>query len=257
MVTYIKKGILGLMLIVLLVTQTGCLELYGRYETRTTLSYLATISIVHYAALYSVAMISALTQSPVRPGSSTPHSFVFSPPGDSLLTYQILVSFSTAFLFNTFGSPGNTVGEYRIVDPAGALIRTALIIALTATSAYIDLNNNLTHQPEFEPEIAYQNAIPGALVQTLLITFPLWAGGDENLAAYALTDFAIFTLFAGILTNPSAPGLYTTKFNFTSIDPDSGGADDNSGDDPVFVEVITKLRVYAIMAPIIKLLLLN
>jgi hypothetical protein len=257
MMNLIKKSIVSLMLISLLFCQTGCIELWSRYQQKTTLNYLATLLVTQYTALYSVAMISAFTQRSVQPGSSTPHSFVFAPPGDSLLTYQILVAFSTAFLFNTFGNTGDTVGEYRIVDPNGVLIRTALIIAITSTLAYIDLNNSGNYETEYEPTVAYQGSNQNNEQQTFLINFPHWAGGQSGIAAYALTDFAIFTFLAGILTNPTSPGLYTTTFNFTSIDPDSGLEDDSSGDPPATATATTQLIVALNIVPILYILLMS
>ncbi len=88
--------------------------------------------------------------------------------------------------------------------------------------SYIDLNQNNLYDSAYEPTLAWQSI--STTLQALLITFPPWAGGLEGQAAYNITDYAILTLFSGILRNPMLPGTYPFQWKFTAIDPVSGGA---------------------------------
>ena len=41
---------------------------------------------------------------------------------------------------------------------------------------------------------------------------------------------------AGIFTNPPVPGSYATTASFTSVDPDTDGADNSAGDPPMTLD---------------------
>ncbi len=106
-----KKATVSLMLFALLVSQTGCLELWWRYPSSSTTSYMTNYRVQYYAQAYTLAMLTGITPFLILPGSSTAHSFVLPPPAETLLTYSILATLSTAYAFNGFGSTGNTIGS--------------------------------------------------------------------------------------------------------------------------------------------------
>lgn len=253
-----KKTAIVLFASVFLLTQTACTELWYRYAAVASLLYITTMALHYYAAPFNQAMVSNTPPAaePAEPGASTAHTMVLTPPGNTLLTRTILLTLSTAYAFHGFTALQGNPGEYRIVDPTGTLVLLAPILALSTTAAFIDLNNSGSHEAQWEPLIQWQ-AI-SATLQGFLITFPLWAGGPPGMAAYKLTDFAILTLFAGLLSNPLIAGTYRHNYTFTSIDPDSGGDNDNSGNSPVtrtLSHTVTIARQPRTLMPILDLIL--
>lgn len=251
--TRVRKSAMTLLAVVLLLSQSACNELYYRYSAILALTYLTAMSLSYHSALYNAAMVSNTppSQGSVEPGSSTPHTIVMSPPGQSLLTRSILLSLSTAYVFNGFNALQGSLGEYRIVDPNSSQVLLAPILALSATAAFIDLNHSGAHEAQYEPLIQWLAV--SATVQAFLITFPAWGGGPANNAAYNLTDFAVLTLFAGLLTNPLVAGTYQHNYTFTSVDPESGGDDDHQGEPPR----IRTLSIPVIVAEVVRLRILT
>ena len=240
----IKKASLSIILLSLIFIQSGCIELWGRYQTSSpTSSYLTAYKIAMFAQVFSTTMLLATTPLTIKSGAKDPMTFVFPPQGPTLLTHSIMAVFSKAYAFQGFGTAGTKVGEYRIIDPNTTLIRLASIIAISNLLAYIDLNQNNQYDEEYEPTMAWQ--IVSIAVQALLITFPLWAGGPSNQAYYNFNDFAALTLFANILSYPSIAGNYPIFWIFTAMNPTTGGKGSaiSQMTTPVTVGLLTAVQI--------------
>jgi hypothetical protein len=122
-------------------------------------------------------------------------------------------------IFDPFGSPS----DYRIP-----------IFAIDADHAYADSLLNGSYDAGIDPEVIHSVGTSGEQVFTL----ELPSGGTNNNGdannpcSYFSTDTR-FTLASGIVTLPSSAGGYALGVDATSVDPDTGDADDMQGTPPV------------------------
>lgn len=176
------------------------------------------------------------------PGSSPQIVFEMAIPGSAttiLLTHDVVITLPAAFGFQGFGTPGASAGSWDFdfsnpgngaFDPIVGLFDYRIPHrAVGPNDAYADTLANGVYDAGIDSTATHSIGGGGAHVFTL--TLP--SGGTNNNGAggncsYFDTDVR-FTLPAGIVTLPAAPGSYDVTIVATSVDPDTGDGDDGQG----------------------------
>ena len=237
-----KKTISIVVIIALVFSSYGCLELWASIYASVSnpLQFMAITAPVIFA--YGFTSLMLLRSGVIAANllnSSPPLTAVIKPPRVTLLVYTIVMVWVVAtglVIFNGFDSlnasnnlngADMTIGYYRIIQPNGSTRRTSNVIATGSNTAFIDLNDSGLHETEWEPGITYDSDFDKMTIQ-----FPPWSGGPGGTPGYDITDYGVLELKPGIFTFTGAEA-YQVDWTFTSIDPDTGGADDNQGASPM------------------------
>jgi len=180
------------------------------------------------------------------PGASPSVTFEMNIPGSAttiLLTRQIVITLPAAFGFAGFDALGTgaEIGHWDfdftangVFDPSGPLGYDYRIpnYATGANTAYADTWLNGSYDGGIDS--IGSHSIGGGGEHIFVLT--LLSGGTNNNGAggncsYFDTDTR-FVLKAGIMQLPQAPGSYDVTVVATSVDPDTGDADDQQGTAP-------------------------
>lgn len=164
------------------------------------------------------------------PGIESPHRVLFDLTANDLQTGRAEVTYPSAFGFAGFlalGPAGTQIGSYDVdVDlDLNPDIRLPLR-AIDADTAYVDGNLNGRYDLA-DPRLVHTT---GSHVFTT--TLPRGGDGLAGTKASRIPLSIQVALYAGILSNPTTPGDYDVTASFTSVDPDSGDADDGTGTTP-------------------------
>jgi hypothetical protein len=189
------------------------------------------------------------------PGSSPAIVFDMSIPGDSpaeqiLLTHDVVITLPAAFGFAGFGSAGASVGSWQFewADPNGTFDPATVgytipHTVIDANHAYADTLLNGTYDVTIDSTAVH--SLGGGGTHVFTITLP--SGGTNNNGfggncSYFSTDTR-FTLPAGIVTMPQTPGSYDVTIVATSVDPDTGDANDQQGIAPTVYQRTVPIQV--------------
>jgi hypothetical protein len=185
------------------------------------------------------------------PGASPPIVFDMSIPGFAtqiLLTHDVVITLPAAFGFAGFGAPGTSVGSWDfdfskdgVFDPP--FDYRIPHVAIDANHAYADTFANGSYDVTIDSTAVHSFGGGGTHVFT--ITLP--SGGTNNNGqggncSYFDTDTR-FTLPAGIITLPVTPGSYDVAIVATSVDPDTGDANDGQGVAPTVYQRTVPIQV--------------
>ncbi len=183
------------------------------------------------------------------PGAAPSLTFEMNIPGFAttiLLTRQVVLTLPAAFGFAGFDAlgAGAQIGQWDfdftnpnngVFDPMSASGYDYRIpnYATGANTAYADTQLNQSYDAGVDSTGVHSIGPGGAHVFTL--TLP--SGGTNNNGAggncsYFDTDTR-FVLKAGIVQLPQTPGSYDVSILATSIDPDTGDANDGAGLPPI------------------------
>jgi len=214
-----KKMILSVLVLTLL---GGCLVLFR---------YVAVITTIFNPLIMYVP---PLTAGYALPGASPAHHYVMGPPGPSMELYGLDLEYAPQFGISNFGIPGGAkIGTYTIRDRMGVVQSQVDILPLTNNTAFVDLNQSTFHNSGFEPKITHSLTPAGN--HRISVTIPTGGDGSTMVNARNFIDMGEITFNAGLLVNPATPGTYPGTATFTSVDPDSGSANDNAGTPPTVV----------------------
>ena len=158
-------------------------------------------------------------------GAATSHQIGFSVPPASLETFSAVVTYPSEFVFAGF-APGPVGALGLDLDLDGAVDAEVPVLGLGGDLAFADLDFDGAQLPGIEPTVTHSG--------THVFSVALPRGGDRNPATLqSSVSFGMtLTLLPGILDNPPAPGAYLVEADFTSVDPDTDGADDAAGSAP-------------------------
>lgn len=222
-----KKTISIIVIIALVFSSYGCLELWGGIYSpiQSPISFMAIAAPVIFAYAYTKMMLYRRTGRAANlKNSSTALTAVISPPRETLLVWAVVMTLPLHVIFNGFNG---TIGTYRIVKPDGSVRRTSNIISTRSDTAFVDLNDSGTHESQYEPGITYN-----PVMYKLTLSFPPWGGGREGTLGYDITDYGVWEFNKDIFSFPTYEEV-DVDWTFTSVDPDTGGADDGQGEDPM------------------------
>lgn len=159
-------------------------------------------------------------------GAETSYQIGLGVVPDSLETFSGTVTVPPEFAFAGFGS--GPVGTLAIdFDNDGAAEAAVSLIGMGDDLAFADLDFNGLQFPGVEPTVSHAG--------THVFTLSVPAGGDRSVQTVASTVPVgiTLTLLPGVLQNPATPGAYLIEADFTSVDPDTDGADDAAGSPPL------------------------
>lgn len=165
-------------------------------------------------------------------GGTGNHTLSFNILQGDLQTYQAVITYPGAFTYNGFlalGSAGTQIGSYSFTLSSKS--HTSFpVYSIDDHQAYGDVNINGSYNSSVDPFLVHSET-GGNNVFT--ITVP--DGGDGDLSTdLGQANAAVTSLMlSGILTNPAFPGTYTVSGEFTSVDPDTGGPNNGSGNSPL------------------------
>jgi len=201
------------------------------------------------------------------PGAAPAVTFEMNIPGFAttiLLTRQVVLTLPAAFGFAGFDALGADAqigqwdfdftnpnnGVFDPMDLSGYDYRIPNY-ATSANTAYADTQLNHSYDAGVDSTGVHSIGPGGAHVFTL--TLP--SGGTNNKGAggncsYFDTDTR-FVLSAGIVQLPQTPGSYDVTVVATSIDPDTGDADDQQGTAPTVYQRIIPVTVPEPAAPML------
>lgn len=165
-------------------------------------------------------------------GADAEHTLVFDTNLGDLKTLEAVITYPKEFTFNGFLSLGpvnSVVGTMSAdVDFTGGPEVTASVLSSDDFSAYPDLNGNGVHDYTLEPSIFVSQDRNGNRVLRV-DALPDQSPADlvSNVALRM-----IYVMNAGVMTNPTVAGVWTVTGQFISIDPDTGGGNNGSGEAP-------------------------
>jgi hypothetical protein len=158
-------------------------------------------------------------------GAATSHQIGLTVGPNAYETFSATAVYPPEFAFAGF-APG-TVGRLQIdFDLDGADDVAVPVLGLGGDAAFADVDANGL-PGAFEPTVVHSGG--HAFAVTLL------EGGDANprtLVTRAPLRLTL-TLVPGVLANPPLAGVYALQLDATSVDPDTGDADDAAGDPPL------------------------
>lgn len=162
-------------------------------------------------------------------GLSTAQRAFFDVVADTLETYRAVITYPSAFGFNGFlalGPPETQIGAYGVdFDRDGTVDLALPLRALSADTAYADGDGSggLTAS---DPVLQHTGS------HVFTTTLPRGGDGLARVKLGRVAMGASVALYAGIITNPTTPATYQVTGSFTSVDPDSGDADDGQNQAP-------------------------
>ena len=182
------------------------------------------------------------------PGATTAVVFeMFIPflqgPGPILLTREVVFSLPAAFGFLGFDALGGGVqiGQWDfdytnpgngVFDPLGNPADYRIPhYAIDADTAYADSLLNGSYDAGTDAVATHSLGPGGTHILTLVLPSGATNGMGNSNCSYFDTDVR-FTLPAGIIQLPQAAGSYDVTVVATSVDPDTGDADDQQGTAP-------------------------
>jgi len=174
------------------------------------------------------------TSGHAMPGASPALQYRMGPPGPSMEIYGLDLEYAPQFGFNGFGVMGGpSVGSYTARDRMRVMQFQVPVLPLNSNNAFIDLNRSGVEDTGFEPHITYSLMPTGK--HRFATTIPTGGDGDTLVNARNFIDSGELQFNAGLITNPAVPGTYQGTARFTSVDPDSGSANDGIGTPPTVV----------------------
>lgn len=163
------------------------------------------------------------------PGASAEHVATFDVSMGAAQGYQATITYPPDFGFAGFlalGPANSRIGTYALdLDFDGTPDYTTWIRSTGADTAYADID--LSHAPSMVDATLTRGS-----GNTFVVTAP--DGGDQNPATIGSPTAMRVTvkLAAGVLVNPPTNGEVQVQLTITSVDPDTGGADDGVGTPP-------------------------
>jgi len=156
---------------------------------------------------------------------------------DELELYRAVLTLPAGFTFNGFTALGGLDAEVgrQTVTVGGITILDVPLRVYNADIAYMDINDSGDRDGGdrffIDPLLTHTLAGNGDHVFTLIAHF----GGDADPETHHVVAASAIQLVldTGILTAPASGGPYTLTGAFTSIDPDTDGADDGVDPPPV------------------------
>ncbi len=182
-----------------------------------------------------------------EPGQSPNHGLTFDVTEGELETFRAVLIYPAAFGFNGFHALGPTntqVGNYAFdSDFDGTPEFTVPVRVLTDDAVYADLFADAVFVSDYEPTIEHTGA------HVFVVTLPHGGDSDSNTITAPLSLRVSVEFFAGILTNPLTPDLYTLNGHFVSVDPDTDGFDDGLNNSPLTFSAELDVNIVASVCP--------
>jgi len=186
----------------------------------------------------------------LTPGETTGLQFDMAIPLDPLLkTREVVITVPSDFTFLGLNALGNgaQIGQWDFEwnNPDGTFDAnnvgyTIPHYAIDVNTAYGDSFLNSSYDAGTDAVASYSAGAGGEHVITLIM--PFGAADLGGNCSYFATDTR-YTLLDGLFQLPSAAGDYDIGIETTSVDPDTGDADDSAGTAPSTYDRIVTVTV--------------
>lgn len=189
---------------------------------------------VEGTSVYAAPGTQALVFSNLAPGRPTGFRIDSAITTGQSQTYQVVLTLPPEFIFNGFdalGPAGTRIGAYGFDFNAGSpgADRLFPVYSIDGDSAWVDSNLDGNTNP-LKPQI--QHSYDGQQNNVITITLPRGGDGSTSNNTAGFSSAVMASLRSGIFTTPATPGQYQATLRFTSVDPDTGDANDNAGSPP-------------------------
>jgi uncharacterized membrane protein len=111
---------------------------------------------------------------------------------------------------------------------------TIPVYSIDNNNAYADRDISNSFTASVDSTMAYSNSGGNHVFTT---TLPFGGDGSPQTITGPFTERIVAVINSGILTNPASAGTYTATGVFTSVDPDTDGADNTTGDPPMTLNI--------------------
>jgi len=164
-----------------------------------------------------------------KPSATAAHTLSFDFSGETLETYQFTLTYPDGFTFKSFGKKNAKAGFYKLNAGNDKKIEANYAIrVIDSNHAYVDQNKSKTYDAAFEATI--ERLTDGLSGEVFTVILPNGGDGNAFINGGTFNGKMSVGLKKGILKNPSTGGESTVKADFTSVDPDTGGADNGTGE---------------------------
>ncbi|KKR31299.1 MAG: hypothetical protein UT63_C0075G0002 [Candidatus Gottesmanbacteria bacterium GW2011_GWC2_39_8] len=162
-----------------------------------------------------------------KASASAAHTLSFKFSGETLETYKIVLTYPAGFTFEGFGKTNAKIGFYKLISGKKTAANYAIRV-IDSNHAYVDQNKSKTYDAAFEATI--ERLTDGLSGEVFTVILPNGGDGNAFINGGTFNGKMSVGLKKGILKNPSTGGESTVKADFTSVDPDTGGADNGTGE---------------------------
>ncbi len=196
-------------------------------------------------AAYSAPGTQTLVFSNLAPGRPTGFRVDSAISFGESQTYQVVLTLPPEFIFNGFdalGPAGTRIGAYGFDFNAGSpgADRLFPVYSIDADSAWVDANLDGNPNP-LKPQI--EHSYDGQQNNVITITLPRGGDGSTSNNTAGFSSAVMASLRSGVFTTPATAGQYQATLDFTSVDPDSGDANDNAGSPPETFQLQTSINI--------------
>ena len=171
------------------------------------------------------------------PGDDSKFTLTFDIKKGDLETHEAVIKYPDQFTFNGFlalGSAGTQIGSYAVdFDFDGTTDFTIPVFSIDDNTAYADRDINNSFDNSVDSTMVYSNTGGNHILTT---TLPFGGDGFSGTITGPFTERIVAAMYSGIFTNPANSGTYTISATFTSVDPDTDGADDAAGEPPLILD---------------------
>ncbi len=170
-----------------------------------------------------------------NPGDDAKLTLTFDIKEGDLETHKAVITYPGQFTFNGFlalGPAGTQIGSYDVdFDFDGTSDFTIPVFAIDNNTAYADRDIfDGSFDTSVDSTMVYSNTGGNHVFTT---TLPFGGDGFPSTITGPFSERLVAVMNSGIITNPAIPGTYNISATFTSVDPDTDGADDGVGDTPL------------------------
>lgn len=166
--------------------------------------------------------------------SAAEHVLTFDIQEGDLETYAVELIYPSHFIFEgllAIGTSGTEIGNINVdFDFDDITDFTIPIYSLDNNKAYVDINLDGRFDSVTDPVLVHSIDNNDHVFS---ITLPFGGDGDPDTVTGPFNEMISIVMKDGFLVNPQTAGNYIIKAEFTSVDPDTDGADDGSGDPPL------------------------
>lgn len=196
-------------------------------------------------SVYSAPGTQGLAFSNLAPGRPTGFRIDSEISTGQSQTYQVVLTLPPEFVFNGFdslGPAGTRIGAYGFDFNPGSPGPDRLfpVYSTDRDSAWVDSNLDGNPNP-LKPQI--EHSFDAQQNNLITITLPRGGDGSTSFNTAGFSSAIMASLRSGVFTTPSAAGSYQATLDFTSVDPDTGDANDNAGSPPETFQIQTNVQI--------------
>ncbi len=192
---------------------------------------------------YSQPSSSVFTLSTYDNVSAAEHVLTFNIREGDLETYAVEIVYPRHFDYKgllALGTSGTEIGNILVDFDFDNITDFIIpIYSLDNDNAYVDIDLDGEFDNGSDPVLVHSIVNNDHLFS---ITLPFGGDNDPDTVTGPFDELISIVMKEGFLVNPQTVGDYIVSAEFTSVDPDTDGADDNTGDPPLtllFEEQVT------------------